>query len=50
MTRNEQLKVLKSQNATKEQLRSALAASLGVEYQTPGKEKKETLLDRIKLH
>lgn len=41
MTRDDQLKTLKSTKASKEQLRQALAASLGVEYEPQKQAAKE---------
>lgn len=43
MTRDEQIKTLTNPKASKEQLREALAASLGVEYEARTKEKAVTL-------
>lgn len=43
MNRDQQLKILKSPKASKEQLREALAASLGVAYERQSKEKENTL-------
>lgn len=43
MTRDQQLKTLKSPKASKEQLREALAASLGVALERQSKEKETTL-------
>lgn len=43
MNRDNQLKTLKSPKATKEQLREALAAALGVTYERQSKEKETTL-------
>lgn len=43
MTRDQQLKTLNSPKASKEQLREALAASLGVAYERKSKEKEKTL-------
>jgi hypothetical protein len=43
MTKEQQIKILNNQKASKAQLREALAASLGVEYEQPNKEKEKTL-------
>ncbi|MBF0576622.1 hypothetical protein [Dysgonomonas sp. GY617] len=43
MTRDQQLKTLKSKKANKEQLREALAASLGVAYEPATKDQQENL-------
>lgn len=48
MNRDQQLKTLKSPKASKEQLREALAASLGVEYEAQTKEKAVTLFTQCR--
>lgn len=58
MTRDQQLKTLNSPRASKEQLREALAASLGVDYERLSKEKvitiftqcRDTFLEAYKKH
>lgn len=48
MTRDHQLKALRNKKASKEQLREALAASLGVEYEPETKEKAQTLFTQFR--
>lgn len=48
MTRDQQLKTLNSPKASKEQLREALAASLGVVYERPSKEKAVTVFTQCR--
>lgn len=48
MTHEQQIKVLNNPKATKEQLRIALAASLGVQYVPESKEKKESQFNECK--
>lgn len=58
MTKDQQLKTLKSPKASKEQLREALAAALGVANERPGKENvksifsqcRDTFLEAYKKH
>lgn len=46
MTRDQQLRILKSTKASKEQLREALAASLGVPYEAKAKDQQERIFTR----
>lgn len=48
MTPADQLKVLNNKKASKEQLRAALAASLGVEYEPQTKEKQESVFTKCR--
>lgn len=48
MTRDQQLRILKSTKASKEQLREALAASLGVPYEAKVKEQQESIFTKCR--
>lgn len=48
MTRDQQFKTLNSPKASNEQLREALAASLGVQYERPSKEKAITVFTQCR--
>lgn len=48
MTRDQQLRILKSTKASKEQLREALAASLGVKYEAQAKGQQESLFTKCR--
>ena len=48
MTRDQQLRILKSTKASKEQLREALAASLGVPYEAKAKDQQESIFTKCR--
>ncbi|HBX45538.1 MAG TPA: hypothetical protein DEG28_06625 [Porphyromonadaceae bacterium] len=50
MDYEEMCRILNNSKASKEQLRSALATSLGVEYVPASKEKKESIFNECKAH